>query len=489
MKRNLSRLTLAFFLLLILASVVVDASSAQVRGDWSPPVRLSSNNGDASEAFLVADDYGFVHVFWTEDRDNDRTVIQYARYNGVTWSTTVDIYTSRPFNTIGNVSPVIDADGVLHIAWSEGLNGILYYAKAPFRDAMSAQKWSKPRRIGNSADVVRLRIDDQGIYHILYSKSTGSEKGIYYIQSSDQGENWSAPEWLDPDIPPNQFPAWPQFEIDEAGGLHAVWHYLATDLSDGGWVRYIHSLDGGSTWSQPFTIDSIGEHETNKQLDAANAVMTVLGESVHIIWAGGRFHYRNYRYSEDAGQTWSEPRRLFGELNGQAGDGMAVDGAGRIHFFSQIRFPQGIYHAVWEDGQWSQPSLVYLVSYGEGDLIGDRIHAHRTFPAVRAGNQLLLTFTDPPPTDGRRLFATQLTLEDIPPETLRPTPTASPVLQAEGTPVPQATAESQPIRLGAQPPASMSRPDSALWIGLLIPALIVGAIVLIRLINKYRYSR
>jgi hypothetical protein len=143
--------------------------------------------------------------------------------------------------------------------------------------------------------------------------------------------------------------------------------------------------------------------ESDHNLTAASPVMIVQGQTVHVIWAAGSQAYRHHRFSTDAGQTWSAPRQIFGELQGQAFDGLAVDGAGRVHFFGQIRYPLGIYHAYWDQTQWTPPSWIYLIAQ-EGEEIGDRIHAHHTHPVVRAGNQLVLTFADPPADPNRRLF-------------------------------------------------------------------------------------
>ena len=65
--------------------------------DGPNPYRLSSEAGKASEASLVADQYGYVHCFWTETLfENQHTIIQYARFDGGTWSAPNDIYiTSR----------------------------------------------------------------------------------------------------------------------------------------------------------------------------------------------------------------------------------------------------------------------------------------------------------------------------------------------------------------------------------------------------------
>lgn len=484
--RNLYKL---IFILLLVTILRTQTATAQEQGEWPPPARLSSSEGSASEAFLATDQYGYLHVFWIELLENERSIIQYARYNGVTWSITINLHVTKPYVPIGNVSPVVDQSGTLHIIWSEGENGPVYYSYAPAHDALSATHWQPRKRIKIPATWAELKIDSNGVFHILYTQNMGNEGGFYYIRSDNQGESWTEPLWLDPDIPPDYVPAWYKFELDEAGGLHAVWDYMANDGTGGNWVRYAHSLDGGNTWSSPFTIDRVSESNSDKQLDAAKPVMAVQGRTIHVIWAGGKLHYRNHRISEDAGQTWGQPRRVFGELNGQAGDGMVVDGAGRVHFFSQIRYPQGIYHAIWEGDHWTKPSLVYLISYGPGDPFGDHIHAHRTIPAIRAGNQLILTLTDPPPETGRRLFFTQRILDDLPPATVEPTPTPTvlPTEQVEATPVPLGTISSPPRDLGALAPIDVPRPDAALWIGLLPPLLLLVSIILFRILIKLRH--
>jgi hypothetical protein len=481
--RNLYKL---IFVLVFAIALQIKAVSAQEQGPWPAPARISSSAGEASEASMVADQYGNLHVFWVEILGDERSIIQYARYNGVTWTSPIDIHISRPFVPIGNVSPAIYQDE-LYVMWTEGQNGPVFYMYAPVHDALSTQYWQPRQRITIPATHVELQVDSQGTFHVLYSQGLETGPGIYYIRSRDRGETWTEPVWLDPDIPRNFIPSWYRFVLDEDGGLHAVWCYLAADGSSGDWVRYDHSLDGGDTWSSPFTIDKVG-NEPDKQLDAAYPVIAVDGRNVHVIWAGGKLHYRNHRYSEDAGQTWSRPMRVFGDLNGQAGDGMVADGAGRIHYFSQIRFPQGVYHAVWDGDHWTTPSLVYLITYGSGDSIGDHIHAHRSFPAVRAGNQLILTLTDPPPEPGRRLFYTQITLDDIPSAPLAPTPTptAMPTPQADATPVPVGTSSAQIVNLDLSLPTDISKPGTTLWIGLLPFLLLLFGIILLRVLFKLR---
>ena len=477
---------------ILLVSMIWIAPVQAQEGEWSQPYRLSSLAGAASEGYLVSDQYGYVHCFWTETLFNGQgVVIKYARFDGTTWTKPNDIYVTN--EEIRNVSPSVDKQGILHIAWSEGLFRLrAYYSHAPATDSLSAQNWSKPIMINVPARPVYLRVDSKGVLHILYTIQT-EESGVYYIRSEDRGLSWSQPVWLDPDILPDHIPDSLNFEIDENDGLHAVWFYGALERAGKpDWVRYIHSLDGGHTWSASFLIDQYNE-ESLHNLTVASPKMIVQGQTVHVTWAAGELPYRYHRYSTDAGKTWSAPVRVFGELHGQAFDGLAVDRAGRVHFFGQIRYPLAIYHAYWDQTRWSPPSMVYFVDEdGSDETFGGRVHAHFTLPVVRAGNQLVLTFTDPPADPNRRLFVMYRTLSDISPLESLPTPVppATPVPRFTPTsnrptpmPIPTATAPS----LGSievQPLGNVPAPDLAIRVALAPTLLVLVVTMMIQLLNK-----
>lgn len=477
-------------LLISIAGFSPARALVQVNG-WSTPYQLSSTAGKASEGYLVADQYGYVHCFWTETLYVDgSTVIKYARFDGTSWTRPNDIYMA--YTEIRNISPVVDQDGLLYIAWSEGLIGRTYYSYAPANGALSVQSWATPVRIQNiAARPVHLKIDSNGIFHILYVNPT-EESGVYYVRSEDQGLNWSEPVWLDADIPPGRVPDSLNFELDDHDGLHAVWFYGNLD-PDGhpDWVRYMHSLDGGITWAEPFLIDQHKE-EIDHNLTVASPVMSVQGQTVHIIWAAGNLPYRNHRYSTDAGRTWTEATQIFGELHGQAFDGLTIDGAGRVHFFAQIRYPMGIYHAYWDQTRWSRPSLVYLIAEeGTEPDFGDRdmVHAHHTLPVVRAGNQLVLTFADGPADPNRRLFVVYRTLDDIPAVENLPTPelaaTAMPAASptsSPSTPIPSPTARLPLLEDAEQESAPGA--GTAIQVALLPTLLVLVGAIIIQLLNR-----
>jgi hypothetical protein len=466
-------------------------------GGWSEPYRLSSPDGMASEAYLVADQYGYVHCFWTETLfENRQNTIKYARFDGATWTQPNDVYVTD--REVRNISPVIDQQGILYIGWAEGQSGALYYdymyTYAPASNALSAQSWASPLRTRLPARVVYMRVDSKGVFHVLYINQT-EETGVYYMRSEDKGGTWSEPVWLDPDILPDHVPDSLNFEIDENDGLHAAWWYGGLNRTRPDWVRYTHSFDGGQTWSSPLILDRYVE-ASDHNLTTASPVMIVQGHTVHLIWAAGSLPYRYYSYSTDSGQTWSTPVQMFGELHGQAFDGLAVDDAGRVHYFAQIRYPVGIYHAYLDKDRWSNPSLVYLIAEeGSEDNFGDRVHAHFTLPVIRAGNQLILTFTDPPSEPNRRLFAMYRTLDDIAPLESKPTPAPTATMVSVSSPTPtqptpmaSQTATVTPLDLTEDGPIEhVAAPDIAIRMALAPTLLLLSVTIIIQLLNKRKH--
>jgi len=466
-------------LLFLSLAMLQPAKAQETNRWWSTPFRLSNEQNKASEATLVTDQYGFVHAFWAETLEDTRNLIMYARFDGQTWSIPIDLYVSGPFTAIGNISAVVDKNGLLHAVWSQGFAGPSFYTFAPANNAANAQNWEKPLPIQIPSDRVHLQIDSKGVFHLLYVKFVGTNQGVYYIRSTDQGATWTSNVYLDPDILPDYGPRALIFKVDETDGLHASWYYVPRNAGGGDWVRYIHSLDGGETWSKPFTI--VKDENQSGLLQTPGPVMAIHGKTVLIVWAAGdNFLYRYYRYSKDSGQTWSSALRFFGDLDGQAFDGMAVDGEGRFHFFAQLRFPQGIYHGYWDQEQWTLPSMIYLIRSNSDDEIGSRVHAHYTLGVVRLGNQIVLTFTDPPPDSKRRLFVMHRTLDDVGMIAPWPTPSPIPTQIPEATPTPVPTDVPSTVSFNAEvtPVSQIPSPASSIWSGLIVTlVLLVGTVV------------
>lgn len=489
---RLRKFTVILCLVMFASLFLTVLTQAQEQGGWSAPYRLSSGEGMASEASMVADQFGFLHAFWIESElPDNRSIIQYARFDGENWTGPLDIHATQPGGEVGFLSSAVDEQGLLHLIWTGGNNGPVFYTTAPAYDALSAQQWSSSYRVSIPAYRAKLGIDSLNRLHILYENFYGQEPGVYYTRSENGAITWTDPIWLDPDIPDNRAPFDLELALDDAGGVHAAWNYLNLD---GGFeaLRYAHSRDGGDNWALPIEIDE--PDEASDELRAAKPGLIVQGQNVHIIWAGTEDTNREHRFSTDAGQTWSVPIRIFGGLHGEAiGDGRAVDATGRIHFIGQIRWPQGLYHAYWDQGHWSVPSLAYLIAQGDSDEIGNRIHAHHVRLAIRSGNQLVTTFTNSPGEgEPLALYAMHYTLDDISPLGALPTPTPKPVitptpLAVNSTPTPLAVSAipTRPKFTDTAPElVDTPAPTFSLWLGLAPVIVVLGGIIVFQLFRK-----
>ena len=485
---------LAGFSFLTLATGAGIQEYKQLESDWSEPRQLSSAEAEASEAYMTADGAGYLHIFWVENGfDHERSLIQYSRFDGVDWTTPIDIYASWPGKKIGSVSPTVDAQGMIHLVWSEGNSGPLYYSRASIYDAYSAKGWTEPVEISVPAKQVSIKVDADQVLHVIYTDVFGESPGIYYTRSANAGRSWSSAVQLDPDIPSDAFPRWLDVELDDSNGLHIIWEYDDGSFV-GRWIRYSHSLDGGIIWSEPFSID-VASAEEQDEIHMPRPGLAAAGNAIHGIWGGAREEEENrasvnrrYRFSLDRGVTWSDISPILGELKGQAGgDGLAFDGDGRLHFVGQLRWPQGIYHAVFDDGKWSEAELAYLIRENSSDDFGSRIHAHNVRLAMRGGNQLVAAFTTDKSVQSV-LYTIQSTLEDT-----QSIPTLQQVQeigesQSEGvltnqflsaTPAPKSSIEPlTSVTLNRTQPRTPTQNNTSLTLGSGLALLVVAGVVI-----------
>jgi hypothetical protein len=429
---------------------------------------------------MVSDQYGFVHVFWSEVGSDGFPSIQYSRFDGEIWSLPNDVIATSPEASIIFMSPFVDNEGTMHLIWSESNVGPIFYSSAPAHNAGSAKEWSKRLVIDAPAFWGKLLVDSEGVMHILYSDFYGEEPGVFYIRSTNEGNTWSSSLWLDADISDEQAPTIISFDIDDQDGLHALWFYVDSTTTLGQWVRYSNSVDGGNTWSLPLTIDEADESDDELRLPYPD--FKAGEDEIHVIWAGDSQTHREHRYSLDNGQTWTPATRILGDLNGQAlGGGIDFDSQGRLHYVTQIRYPQGIYHSFWENGTWSIPSLIYFIAGGGNESFGDRIHAHNVRMVIRNGNQLVVTFTSSPTDPQMMLYEMHVTLDDVPEINPSPTPTKIPTPLPTSTPdltTIDPTPNSSISDESDSPPIESYRPASGIIWGLVVSlAILVGFIV------------
>jgi len=482
----MKKLLLALLLVMMIVVWGTSVSSTQAQNEtqlWTEPQLLSTRGvSSTSETEIISDPHGYIHVFWRETNPEDGiTSIQYSTFDGITWTQPNDVYITAPDGDIVSFAATLDSAGTLHLVWSEVVTGPVYYTSAPALEAYSARAWEKPVAFFYPAYRMKLVADSNNVLHMMYVNYYGREPGIYYIYSEDNGRNWSRSIWIDPDIPTYDSPNVIKLLIDENDGLHASWYYAATDLSNpvGDWIRYTHSFDGGRTWTTPFTVDRADD--TEDELRQPYPGLAVSGDTVHMVYAGNSTTQREHRYSLDRGVTWSETKRVMGNLQGQAlGDGFTTDSLGRLHFFGQIRWPQGVYHSVWDpanpEAGWSTPQIIYFISTNSDEGREGRYHAHSIRAGVLNGNILVVTFTDEATGP---LYVTWRKLDDAPEIAPQPMPTATSIPTLSPTATPEGPVTPTPPPFAGTDLAVPQAPPNAgmgIWLGVLPTVLLIGII-------------
>jgi len=312
---------------------------------WSEPVDLSQSEGLPGLPAVATDAEGRVHVLWSEATGEGMpgNWLHYAGYNGTRWTQPAEVLRSPEGKA---EQPVLVAvGGRLHVVWSGGRSGEIFYSRAYVRDAYAPDGWSEPQPLPAPGDVGGAPVivaDLVGTLHVVYAVPLNEGRGIYYTRSDDGGETWSkaqvvfdaaAAGWAMVDHP--------SLAADEQGTLHVVWVraplpgsglpegvYYARSGAGGETVRQgfprLRSGQAGQAWSEPVQVAD-GAYDWPR-------VAAMPSGQVHLLWgeANGSFGW-THQWSGDSGAGWTRPERV-GRFAGVPGPvGLVGDGAGMLH--------------------------------------------------------------------------------------------------------------------------------------------------------------
>ncbi len=430
--------------------------SAQ-RGSWSKPVMISTNTASSWWQDVAVDDYGRAYVVWNSGssvESDDSDLLMYSMWDGQIWSEARDIvFTARGGWTI-RPAIAVSKDNTLHVTY-RGYT-MIYYTQSPASGAENAASWTIHHRISGSSAAYYsdIAVDSKGHIHVVWSEQVTLEDNtvcpncsdIFYRYSTDRGKTWSAPR----NLAESDFGSVkPQIRIDRHDGIHVVWEEGEDWYAHEGYPvasAYVHSLDGGSTWSEPTFFSSVWgpPQELTLGLGRENELV--------VVWRVPADNTLFYQHSTDNGASWSPPLPIPGvvakDWTAWSLDSYdaATDSGGNVHLvvlgrLSPSEESLSVLHLVWNGTTWSSPVRVFTsldppewprIAIGGGNQIyatwftRDREHIHDTEHAQYqiwcASSQSASPAQTP-----------------IPPPTSTPTPTATPLATATPTATPYPT--------------------------------------------------
>lgn len=309
-RRTLAGLVCALLCTLPLLSVAPGA--AQTDKLWTEPVNLSTSGGASQPVIAVSPNQG-LHALWWDEIDG-------TRYSRGVFTSTAPVW-SRPVllpAIIGGFDKAITERRValppqdVSLAFGENNIGHLLFKNAD-KQLQYAQvindRFTLPLILARDVLASDASLDVSGTLHLAYTviNTRTQPTGIYYARRGP------VPFVSAVSISPYFRTAKPgdvQLSVasDAKGTVLLAWYQAREEQS-----RFVRSIDGGKTWSEPRPVV---ERSDQMGLAARVSVTRAPNGDFLLIWrdegaAGCGFTQRR---STDGGVTWAAPERILGAL-------------------------------------------------------------------------------------------------------------------------------------------------------------------------------
>lgn len=484
-------------LLVLLSS---DRAAAQwiPTSGWSEPFNISNSITASNDPTIVADPYGNVHVFWSENLGGEPlpqgqapgtgNAIMYRRLGSDGWTEPVDIFYGGERERLGQPSAVVDREGYLNLVWIE-VDG-LYYSYAPCWTANQPQAWAAPIKVenGTMADTRLLELpamtgnSEKNRLLAVYSLTAGADQGLFASVLIDRWPKEYATVWRGVGkVSPQNIAA----TMDKVGRIHLAWEVIHPP-SPAPFEMWYGFSDGTS----PLQFDTrlVTKAESDEtSLQFARPWVAVRGDDeVHLQWAQGESTYRWHQYSTDGGQTWIQPYQIWPDLISQTGSQAAgADSSDTLYWVDVFRYPSGAYLTRWTGQGWETPEMFYLKYLTPTDRENENMNVHYIRMAISLGNQLHIVFVD---LERGEVWHMQKSLPapaiaPQPPPTATPTslpqPTTTPVSEEVARVTPQETVVL--LNKNAAARNSLSEPGARIMVAMAAVLLLLVVVVVIKL--------
>jgi hypothetical protein len=327
---------------------------------------------------MVADRAGNVHVAWSalaidglnETDGSKANTVYYTMWNGAEWSIPVDVLAGALTDQDVEVSDIFVSDyGTIGIIWHSKLGEQISLSKVG--DASDAKHWTTAATVPTATFGTMQILPNTNRWIFAYI----DDLSRLQIQASDSsGRSWSSPQeiWSVPSSDSAIMSL--RSAMDTAGRVHLVWTETASQYGwNGTAIWYARQVDPGN-------LERWEVREVKRRLNIDDsyvgwpAIAVTPTNQVHLVWSRrtgdmqGRFH----QWSQDGGETWSEPKAILPGVSGMTyWNSLVADQQGVVHLLTFAHY------ATWRNGTWSDS--IALLPQGETSLLalthGNRLHA------------------------------------------------------------------------------------------------------------------
>jgi hypothetical protein len=216
------------------------------------------------------------------------------------------------------------------------------------------QTWSARRQLSTALDgqLPDIAVNNTHL-HVVYKDIIGaSDYEILYCNSTDGGTTWSSPKMISED---DGFESSGPFMTVNNSNVHVIWTDTRFGLLQSE-VYYKRSTDGGITWDDGQGNPNLDRRITHDLSDAFAAGIGINNSNIHVLFGDNRDGSFDLYYtrSTDNGVTWDdglgtidEERKLTSNTTNHAWSDIAVNGS--------------TIHVAWADQVW--PGPYYYIYY------------------------------------------------------------------------------------------------------------------------------
>jgi hypothetical protein len=360
---------------------------------WTGAQRLTWTAGDSMMPAVAIDSGDGIHVVW-QDLTSGIAEICYKRSlsGGTTWSALQHL----TWNSGASECPAVAADSSngIHVVWQDDTPGNveIYYVKSSDRGAT----WGAARRLTWEYGVsVRpaIVVDSADRIHVAWQDDKTGTTEIYYRQSTDAGENWSAVRRLTWTSGISEYPA---LAVGSGTNIYVVWH---DDTPGNLEIYFKRSTDGGTTWDAAkrlsWTSGDCWAPDIAK--GSGNALLVVYCSEYDIF----------IKKSTDGGSSWSIAKRLTWNTE-NVGTVVAVDSMNTIHLMWQRDYVHDEYDIFYKKSTDGGTTWSYAVDLTSS---GGKMNGRSCGPAVAvdSSNTVYFVWYDEPYIDNFEIFCKKST--------------------------------------------------------------------------------
>ncbi len=371
------------FILVCLICLVIIGFPVQAQDTgWSTPVALSSAKVSAWFPDIATDEFGKVHVVWSQATGNFDNVMYTNSNDGKNWLPANDIVAIPADRGSEATRPnlvVSDENSRLYLLYRYNQ---VFVAEAQNVDVENASSWETTAILSDSNQVAYFsdaQLDSDANLHALITWNVPTPDceicyHVFYRKFVEDVGRWSTVS----DISQIEGgAAKPNLLIDNQQNLHAVWE--ASDEGGGSYgavskpvyIMYTRSTDAGSSWTEPTKFRPIQDESRNP------AIIQDREGQILVVWSSLPDDKVYYGISTNGGEDWSAPNSIPNISGGWSiyntmldGTSMEIDSDGIVHLalvgrVNELLDRLQVIHLTWDGNEWSDPDVI--VTY-QGDV-------------------------------------------------------------------------------------------------------------------------